>query len=172
MEAKEVTQKWTNCFILLPVLQIMFRLSVVWPLTFNSSWPSDTIQRHRSVSTLAQIMAWCLKAGSHYLNQCWFLISDILWLSLNPLRPRQNGRHFPDDIFKYIFLDENVRISLKISLKFVPKVPINNIPALVLIMAWRRPGDKPLSEPMMVSLPTHICITRPQWVAGQFHWKW
>ena len=31
-------------------------------------------------------------------------------------------------------------------------------------MAWRRPDDKPLSEPMMVSLPTHICVTRPQWV--------
>ena len=53
-------------------------------------------------------------------------------------------------------------ISLKISLKFVPKVRINNIPALVQIMAWRRPGDKPLSEPMMVSLLTHICVTRPQ----------
>ena len=31
-------------------------------------------------------------------------------------------------------------------------------------MAWRRPGDKPLSEPMMVSLLTHICVARPQWV--------
>ena len=31
-------------------------------------------------------------------------------------------------------------------------------------LAWRRPGDKPLSEPMIVSLPTHICVTRPQWV--------
>ena len=41
---------------------------------------------------------------------------------------------------------------------------INNIPTLVQIMAWRRPGDKPLSEPMMVTLSTHICITRPQWV--------
>ena len=80
------------------------------------------------------------------------------------LRPRQNGRHLPDDIFKCIFLNENVWISLKISLKFVSKVPINNIPALVLIMAWGRPGDKPLSEPMMVSLPTHICVTRHQWV--------
>ena len=40
----------------------------------------------------------------------------------------------------------------------------NNIPALVQIMAWRRPGDKPLSEPMMVNLLTHICVTRPQWV--------
>ena len=81
----------------------------------------------------------------------------------NTLRPRQNGRHFADDIFKYIFLNENAWISLKISLKFVPKGPVNNIPALVQIMAWRRPGDKPLSEPMMVSLLTHIYVTRPQW---------
>ena len=80
---------------------------------------------------------------------------------LNTLRPRQNGRHFADDIFKCIFLNENVWIPIKISLKFVPKGPINDIPALVQIMAWRRPGDKPLSEPIMISLPTHICVTRP-----------
>ena len=49
-------------------------------------------------------------------------------------------------------------------LKFVPKGLIDNIPTLVQIMAWRRPGDKPLSEPMLVSLPTHICVTQPQWV--------
>ena len=55
-------------------------------------------------------------------------------------------------------------ISLKIPLKFVPKVQIHNIPALVQIMAWRWPGDKALSEPMMVSLLTHICVTQPQWV--------
>ena len=58
----------------------------------------------------------------------------------NTLRPRQKGRHFADDIFKCIFLNENAWISLKISLQFVPKVRINNIPALVQIMAWRRPG--------------------------------
>ena len=83
---------------------------------------------------------------------------------VNTLRPRQNGRNFADDIFKCIFLNENVWISLNISLKFVPKVPIYNIPALVQIMAWRRSCDKPLSEPMTVSLLTHICVTRPQWV--------
>ena len=83
---------------------------------------------------------------------------------LNPLRPRWNEQHFADDIFKRIFFNENVWISIKISPKFVPKGPINNIPALVQIMAWRPPGDKPLSEPMMVNLPTHICVTRPQWV--------
>ena len=69
---------------------------------------------------------------------------------------------FPDDIFRNIFFNENVQILNKISLTFVPKAPINNIPALVQIMAWRRPGDKPLSEPMMVSLLTHICVIRPQ----------
>ena len=82
----------------------------------------------------------------------------------NTLRPRQNGRHFADDIFKCILLIENVWIPIKISLKFVPKGPINNILALVQIIAWRRPGDNPLSEPMMVRLPTHIRVTRPQWV--------
>ena len=66
--------------------------------------------------------------------------------------------------FQMYFFIENVWISSKISLKFVPKGPINNIPALVQIMAWRCPGDKPLSESMMVSLPMHICLTRPQWV--------
>ena len=98
-----------------------------------------------------------------------FQMRSLIYLGLmshsfNTLRPRQSGRHFPDDIFKCIFFNENGRIFIKISLKFVPKVPINNIPALGQIMAWRRPGNKPLSEPMMVDLLMHICVTRPQWV--------
>ena len=87
-----------------------------------------------------------------------------VWYLISTMKPGQNGRHFPDDIFKCIFLNENVWISLKISQKFASKVRTNNIPALVQIMAWRRPGAKPLSEPMTVSLLTHICVTRPQWV--------
>ena len=83
---------------------------------------------------------------------------------INTLRPRQEGRHFPDDISKCIFLNENVWILIKISLKFVPQRTIENIPALVQIMAWQQPGDKSLSAPMMVSLLTHICVTRPQLV--------
>ena len=50
------------------------------------------------------------------------------------------------------------------SLKLVPRGQINNTPASVQIMAWHRPGDKPLSEPMMVRLVMHICITQPRWV--------
>ena len=100
--------------------------------------------------------------GMHlHLGKACF--ASITHLHSNTLRRRQNGHHFADDTFNRIFLHENVRISIKISLKFAPKGPINNIPALVQIMAWRHPGDKPLSEPMLVSLLMHICVTRPQW---------
>ena len=94
--------------------------------------------------------------GKAFGFTCQVLLFDgviVFWDTtkgnINILRPGQNGRPFPDDIVKCIFLTENVWISLNISLKFVPKVRINNIPALVQIMAWRHPGNKPLSEPMM-----------------------
>ena len=63
-----------------------------------------------------------------------------------------------------MFLNENVWILVNTTWKFDPKGPINNILALVQIMAWCRPGDKTLSEPMMVTLVMHICVTQPQWV--------
>ena len=70
---------------------------------------------------------------------------------INTLRPRQNGCYFPDSIFKWIFLNENVWIPIRfrISLNFVPKVPIDNGPALIQIMAWCLTGNKPWSEPVM-----------------------
>ena len=101
----------------------------------------------------------------------WQMFQRSYGWRFNTLRPRQNGRHFADDILKCIFLNENVWIPIKISLKFVPKGPINNIPALVQIMALRGPGHKPLSEPVMVRLSTHICqltrwglVTPMQWL--------
>ena len=107
-----------------------------------------------------------------YQIQCYIIpkknMHSFLCVIFNTLRPGQNGRHFADDTFKCIFFNENVRNSIEISLKFVPKGPINNIPALVQIMAWRRPGNKPLSEPIMVRLLTHICVTQPQWVKGSW----
>ena len=96
----------------------------------------------------------------------YMYITFICHIAVNTLKPSQDGRHFADDTFKRIFLNENFGISIKISLKFVPQGSINNIPALIQIMAWRRPGDKPLSEPIMVRLPTHIYVTRTQWVNG------
>ena len=93
-----------------------------------------------------------------FVGQGEFLLYETAKLficSINILKPRQNGRHFADDIFKCIFLNEYVWISIKIPLKSVPGgPPINIVPTLVMIMAWRRPGEKPLSEPMLVRLPT------------------
>ena len=101
---------------------------------------------------------------------CWEYIKhkiqviakETIWV--NTLRSKQNGRHLSGDIIKCIFLIENVWTSVDISLKFVPKGPISSVPALVQIMAWRCPGDKSLTEPMVVSLVTHICVSRPQWL--------
>ena len=75
---------------------------------------------------------------------------------LNLLRPRQNRRRFAD-VFQCNFLNENVWIPIKISLKFVPKCPINTISVLVQIMAWRLLGAKPLSEPMMTRF-NNVCM--------------
>ena len=83
---------------------------------------------------------------------------------VDTLRLRQNGCYFAVIAFKCIFLNENVWIFIEISLKYVLWGRIDNNLALVLIMAWRWTGNKPLSEPMMVSLLMHICVTRPQWV--------
>ena len=71
-------------------------------------------------------------------------------LIFNTLRPRQNGRHFPDDIFKYIFMNEKFCVLIQISLKFVPKGGIDNKAALVQVMACRLFGAKPLPEPMLI----------------------
>ena len=57
-----------------------------------------------------------------------------------------------DEMFKCFFFDANYCILIKISLKFAPECPVNYNTTLVLIMAWRRMSDKPLSEPMMTQL--------------------
>ena len=81
----------------------------------------------------------------------------------------QWGRPNVDDVSQTtfsnaFFFNENYCILMKISLKYVRNGPIDNYPTLVQIIAWRRPGEKPLSQPMMDSLLMHICVTRPQWV--------
>ena len=78
-------------------------------------------------------------------EQC---MNNPLWTPntfTNILRPRQSGRHFADAIFKCLLLNEDLWIQIKISPKFVSKIPKNNIPAFVQMMAWRRPGDNPSS---------------------------
>ena len=115
-----------------------------------------------ALNTLAEKCHRCTKTQS--LKKSHYRI----W-QFNTLRPRQNGRHFADDILKCIFLNENALNLIKISLKFIPKGPINNTSALVQIMAWRRPCNKPLSEPVMIISLVHICGSRPTvelWTMG------
>ena len=103
-------------------------------------------------STLVQVMAWCRQATSHYLGQCWprsmlpYCVTRPQWVKtdnvtttkqstnkkslftqcINSSPPGQNGRRFADDIFNCILVNENIRILIKISLRFVPKGPIDN----------------------------------------------
>ena len=157
----------------------MFRFEIRTLFKAIHLWPSAGIPFPRSMNSylIIIIIVLCLFQNSpmspdkdfgilKYSYHYNFVhpIIDHSRFRVNTLRPRQNGCHFPDDSFRCIFLNENVWIYSKFSLKFVPKGSFNNIPTLVQIMAWRRPGDKPLSESAMVSLLTHICVTRPQWV--------
>ena len=98
-------------------------------------------------------------ANKHLMYIQWYTVQHCQF-HFNTLRPRQNGYHFPENIFKCIFLNENVWISLKVLLKYVSQDPFNNIPALVQMVAWCRPGDKPLSEPCMCHSASMIQTAR------------
>ena len=140
---KPVTRSFDVFFYLRPNIRLSKQW---WGWWFET--PSCPLWRH------CNAFGFCVTTGLH----------NCFTKGLNILRLRQNGRSFADDTFKRTFLNENVIIAITISLKFVLKCQINNIPALVQIMAWRWPCDKLLTEPMMIILPTHICVTRPEWV--------
>ena len=77
-------------------------------------------------------------------------------LYVNSSSPEQNGRHFADDMFKRIFLNENIWISNLISLKYVPWGQIDNMSVLDQIIVCRLDG--------WASSPTRICGTWGRWV--------
>ena len=87
-----------------------------------------------------------------YRRKQIFNLNWSVWqyFCFNSSYPGQNGCYFTDDTFKSIFMNENFCILIRISLKLVPKVPINNNPTLVQIMAWRPIGDKSLFEPLLI----------------------
>ena len=112
---------------------------------------SDADQRkHQSYASLAFV--WGIHRGPVNSPHKWpvtrkmFPFDDVI---MNSSPPGQNGCHFTDDIFRCIFVNEKICIFIEISLKFVPKGPIHNNPALVQIMAWHLIGGKPLFEPML-----------------------
>ena len=107
-----------------------------------------------------QVSLQLICSDTHQIG-IWFKESTRYF---NSLRPRQNGHHFQTTFSNVISWMKMYEFPLRFHWSLFPRVDFNNIPALGQIMAWRRPGDKPLSEPMMVSLLTHRCATRPQWV--------
>ena len=86
----------------------------------------------------------------------------------NTSRPEQDERYFTDSIFKCIFLNEDVWILFKISLKFVLESSIDNKSSLVQVMAWCQAGAKPLPDPMMAQF-NNICVAKPQCVSLFLH---
>ena len=91
---------------------------------------------------------------------------DMPWdcVILNTFRPRQMATIFQTTFSNAFSWMKMYEFWLKFHWSLFPRVRLSIFQHWVQIMAWRRPGDKPLSEPMMVRLLTHICITRPQWV--------
>ena len=140
---------------------------------------------YRCLPLNSMIMEWGVLPGGYYWNycsgglsfhsSCCDLFEIIEPLLLNWLHLTHWGRNKMAAISKttlsIAFSSMKMfEFRLKFHWSFVPKCPINNIPALVQIMAWCCSGNKPLSESMVVSLLTHICVTRPQCVKRHHGW--
>ena len=100
----------------------------------------------------------------HHWNQCWLTINKVLWHSFQGhFYLTQSGRDKMDAISQRTFSSafswmKMFQFRLKFHWSLFLRVQ------LTILQHWHRPGDKPLSEPMLVSLPTCICFTPPQWV--------
>ena len=120
----------------------------------NSLRPDNAIRQHRSGSTMAQVMACCWTAPSHYLNQHWLVISEVQWQSpeghlviAQPLITKLTWKSF----------------ILKVPFKYLRSQWVNSSPpsatympqgtgsALVQIMACHLFSTKPLSKPFIVN---------------------
>ena len=168
---------WFNSedrFCLHPITALVVRSTVLTSHMTRRLSLVSTIQKKHNRRLKERV--WCFEYSSaegkptnvHFMTEEKSNVAWLYWIGLhlfNTLRSIQDGHHFPDDILKYVFSKENAWILITISLRFVPKDSINNIPSSVHIMAWRRSGDKPLSGPMMALFKVRIyAFTRPQWI--------
>ena len=140
MHLKMSSAKWRPFWLGLYVLIYVRSASLMW-LGFS--------ERNRH-NRLGAFMTWPFLLKSMSPNCHCDVQHHVILDHDNTLRLTQDGRHSADDIFKCIFLNENVWTPINFSLKFIPKGPIDNIIALVQIMACCRRGNKPFSGPMMV----------------------
>ena len=110
------------------------------------------------MNILSALLAFCgplcgestEQADSPHKEPVMQCFDDHFVLGLTHLPLDKMATVLADDSFRCILLNENDRILMRISLKFVPRSSIDNKPALVQVMAWRRTGDKPLPEPMRI----------------------
>ena len=129
-----------------------------------SSWLAESLKTSRSASMVSDIWVVCF-FGSDWHEfvsvRCevntwtndesiqWHIDASSVLNLLTHLPLDKMAAILADDNFKCIFFNENYRIMIQISLKYVPRSPIDNKSALVQVMVWRRSGDKPLPEPML-----------------------
>ena len=106
----------------------------LWPNSkrpLNSLRPSDAIWRQWSWTTLAQVMACCLTAPSHYLNQCWLIIRGVLWHTSESsfagiAQGIDSGYEFEKDILKNIFKSPRGQWVNTLFICFVPLTTTSN----------------------------------------------
>ena len=133
-----------------PYLDLSGELWSVFYEYFNRNWPC-----YKGFLLYIYIYIYIMYATKQNLCPRELLLQKSDLLKSSP--PEQNGHHFADNIFRYIFVNEKFWILIQISLQFVPKCPVDRTPLLIWIMAWRRIGDKLLSEPIMTRL-TGACM--------------
>ena len=127
-----------------------------WVSEWVNEWVSEWVGGWVSVSHFWQFHKYNIHSHSPfcdlYNNYSTKPLGHITWtfgFSLTHTPLDKMAAILADDIFKCLFLNENGRIPIQISLKFVPRSPIDNKQALVKVMAWCRLSDRPLPEPRM-----------------------
>ena len=143
----------------------MYVLAVTTDHAYLRVWVSrSALCSVKYISWNIQTVLLCFAYGRFLVDSSDFFINILQDGSEQHVDAEIKWPPFTRGHFQMHFLEWKCVNLIKFSLNFVPKGQVNNIPILVQIMAWHRSGDKPLSELMMVSLLTHICVTRPQWL--------
>ena len=114
-----------------------------------SLWPSEAIWWQGSRSTLVQVMACCLTTTSHYLNQCWLVITKVQWCS-------SEGN--------FTFNRHHSHQSLKLA--WCVKVKLERLSCSWRVTCQLNSGQSERPQIHMVSITSrghNSCVTRVSW---------
>ena len=142
-------------------------------MLINSLWPGDAMWRHGTRSTLDQVMACCLTAPSHYLNQCWLIIGGVPWHSLDDVKIPINKTRLKIAVLKW-----HLGLPGANELKYWSRVTHASVeyrPSLVEIKACCLFSAKPLSQPVIVNWTLWNISVKFQSNHNNFHtgkWIW